>query len=155
MKRSLLSVLAALPVLAGDFINLTFDEPDLSGPLVPDYPDGPLRGGVAKLLRGWTVQANGQHMHSMLFSPFPPGVGGSDLVNLAQNRPVIRPSWVSPPFTLTRLYRLRFRPHRLAPKSASASAAPSRPTRRGCGFLGLATRKCLSTENVWATRLTT
>ena len=87
MKRSLLSLLAALPVLGGEFINLTFDEPDLSGPLVPDYPDGPLRGGVAKLLRGWTVQANGQPVDSMLFSPYPPGVGGSDLVNLQQSRP--------------------------------------------------------------------
>jgi hypothetical protein len=86
MKRSLLSVLAALPVLAGDFINLTFDEPDLSGSLTPIFPDGPLLGNTAQILRGWTVLADNQSQATMTYSPNNIGSSG-DVASLVANSP--------------------------------------------------------------------
>jgi hypothetical protein len=86
MKRSLLSVLAALPVLAGDFINLTFDEPDVSGALTEIYPGGPKRGSAAALLRGWNVSVAGQPYEFATISSFPVG-SGNDPVSLLGNPP--------------------------------------------------------------------
>ena len=86
MKRSLLSVLTALPMLAGDFINLTFDEPDVSGALTEIYPGGPKRGSVAALLRGWNVSVAGQPYEFATISSFPVG-SGNDPVSLLGNPP--------------------------------------------------------------------
>ena len=86
MKRSLLSVLAALPVLAGDFINLTFDEPDLTGSLTPIFPGGPLQGNSSEILRGWSLTVNGQPQPQMEYAP--PGTGGGNQAYLVHNSTV-------------------------------------------------------------------
>jgi hypothetical protein len=83
--KALAFLLAVTPCLAGDFLNLTFDEPDLSGPLTPVYPEfpsGPLFGTTAQILRGWTVLADNQSHIGMTYSPFgfPTGEGLARLV---------------------------------------------------------------------------
>lgn len=69
MKRSLLLMLVALPALSGDFINLTFDQPNLSGSMEQLFPNGPYRGSTADLLPGWSVAANGIPLATMTYSP--------------------------------------------------------------------------------------
>ena len=76
MKTFLLVSLISLPAFADPFVNLTFDEPDLSGPLTPIYPGGPLRGEPAELLRGWTVTAERELISSVTYSPYNLGSGG-------------------------------------------------------------------------------
>lgn len=66
---ALLLLLVCGEVSAADFVNLKFDEPDLSGPLVPEFENGPLVGTAAKLLRGWTVLGNGVPLQSAGYSP--------------------------------------------------------------------------------------
>ena len=55
--------------LGGDFVNLTFDQPDLTGSLTPIYPGGPLRGDTALLLRGWQLLGDGKPLKTMAYSP--------------------------------------------------------------------------------------
>ncbi len=64
------------PLAADPFINLTFDEPDLSGPLTPIYPGGPVRGDPNQLLRGWTATAEFESVTSVAYSPYNLGSGG-------------------------------------------------------------------------------
>jgi PEP-CTERM motif len=70
-----MKILALLAItgacLAGDFINLSFDEPNLTGTLTPIYPGGPLHGNTTDLLRGWSVKLDAQNLSDMFFSPFP------------------------------------------------------------------------------------
>ena len=66
---SVLLLFATISVRAGEFVNLKFDEPDLSGPLVPEFENGPLVGTAAKLLRGWTVLGNGVPLQDAGYSP--------------------------------------------------------------------------------------
>jgi hypothetical protein len=46
--KTLALLLASTASLAGDFLNLNFDSPDLSGPLTSTYPGGPLEGNTAE-----------------------------------------------------------------------------------------------------------
>jgi hypothetical protein len=83
--KTLALLLAATPCFAGDFQNLTFDEPDLGGPLTlvyPEFPNGPFLGNTAHILRGWTVLADNQPQPTMTYSPFgsPTGEGLARLV---------------------------------------------------------------------------
>jgi hypothetical protein len=71
--------------IAGEFVNLTFDEPDLSGsltPIYPEFPSGPLSGNTSQILRGWTIRADTQPHFGMTYSPFgsPTGEGLARLV---------------------------------------------------------------------------
>ena len=84
MKRNLLFLLVTLPAVGGDFINLTFDEPDLSGPLDPVFPGGPLRGSVTEIIPGWSFFTDGQPVITTTWSPFNLGSGGGH-VSLVQN----------------------------------------------------------------------
>ena len=70
MKKTLL-LLAVVPVLAGDFVNLTLDEPDLSGPLTEISPGGALRGNAAQLVPGWNLVVGGELQTSLTWSPHP------------------------------------------------------------------------------------
>ncbi len=79
-------LLTPLVSFGGDFINLTFDQPNLNGPLTPIYPGGPLRGNTSDLLRGWMVTAAGQPVTLMTYSAFPIG-GGGGFVDLMGNSP--------------------------------------------------------------------
>ncbi|HAB19163.1 MAG TPA: PEP-CTERM sorting domain-containing protein [Verrucomicrobiota bacterium] len=86
MRTHLLLIgLGTFHCAAGPFINLTFDEPDLSGPLIPAYPGGPLRGNTDQILRGWTVTLAGEVQSTMYYSP--PGIGSGGPVNLWQRDP--------------------------------------------------------------------
>jgi len=67
--KTLAFLLAAGTALAGDLLNLTFDSPDLSGPLTEIYPDGPFRGRADQVLRGWSVQYDGQPQDSVFYAP--------------------------------------------------------------------------------------
>ena len=79
MKGILIIVLCCLTatVNAGDFVNLTFDNPDLTGSLTPissGDPDGPFFGETSRILPGWTVTANGIPVTTVTYSPWPAGV---------------------------------------------------------------------------------
>jgi hypothetical protein len=67
--RILAFLLTATTALAGDFLNLTFDSPDLSGRLTPTFPQGPLEGNTSQLLQGWTVRYDGQPLNSIYYAP--------------------------------------------------------------------------------------
>lgn len=85
MKPLLLLALAST-CLAGEFVNLTFDEPDLTGSLTPVFPEFPqtyLRGNTAEVLRGWTVLIGNQPASTVLYSPR--GTFTAPPVNLVQN----------------------------------------------------------------------
>ena len=86
MKAILMCVLFAHTVIAGDFVNLTFDEPDASGTLAEIYPGGPKRGSAAALLRGWNLSVAGQAYEFATISSFPVG-SGNDPVSVLENSP--------------------------------------------------------------------
>jgi hypothetical protein len=73
-------LLATLPLIcvktfSGDFTNLTFDEPDLTGSLRPadlGNPRTPFYGLTSQILRGWTLLGNGQPLTEITYQP---GVG--------------------------------------------------------------------------------
>lgn len=67
--NKLLLLFATLPAFAGDFVNLTFDEPDLTGPLDPLLPGGPYLGRTADLLPGWTVRVGGDVASQVTYAP--------------------------------------------------------------------------------------
>jgi hypothetical protein len=77
---------SATTCIAGEFINLTFDDPDLSGPLTEAYPGGPLLGKTSQLLRGWNLLADDQSVGIASYSPF--GFpGGDGIASLVGNSP--------------------------------------------------------------------
>jgi hypothetical protein len=53
------SITLVTDCLADPFVNLTFDDPDLTGSLEPVSPRGPFRGETARILRGWDLILNG------------------------------------------------------------------------------------------------
>ena len=70
MKTRLALLLTlALPCWAGEFVNLTFDEPDLSGPFTPVHQGGPQIGKTSQLLKGWAPLLNGAPPDTMTYSP--------------------------------------------------------------------------------------
>jgi hypothetical protein len=71
--------------LGGDFVNLTFDQPDLTGSLSPIYPGGPLTGKASDLLRGWTLLADGVPVPKMTYSPL--GTGSAGFATLRELAP--------------------------------------------------------------------
>jgi len=74
--RIALSAVAAVKLTAGEFVNLTFDNPDLTGsltPIVSGAPNGPFFGETSRLLRGWTVTGNGIPVTTVTYSPWPTG----------------------------------------------------------------------------------
>lgn len=82
MKTFLLLCSVTLACKAGDFVNLTFDEPDLSGPLTEVHPGGPQIGKTAQLLRGWTLSINDRQPETMTYSP--PGTSSTGVVALEE-----------------------------------------------------------------------
>lgn len=90
MKRSLLLMLAGLTALSGNFVNLTFDEPDLTGSLTPIYPGGPLEGEAARILKGWSLVVNGGIQTMMAYSP--QGTSTAGLATLFENSPAEKPT---------------------------------------------------------------
>lgn len=63
----------ASPLVGGEFVNLSFDSPDLSdslAPVFPQFPRGPFRGDSSQILRGWSLTADGVPMPSATISPF-------------------------------------------------------------------------------------
>jgi hypothetical protein len=84
--RKMLVLLVALPALGGEFVNLTFDDPDLSGPLEPVFPGGPLRGSATGIVPGWSFFTDGLPVATATWSAFNFGSGGGH-VSLVQNSP--------------------------------------------------------------------
>jgi hypothetical protein len=81
--------LLSLPLLADDFINLTFDSPDLTGSLKPVFAsqqNGPFFGEASRLLRGWTFTSAGLPAQQSTYSPWPTSASERTL-NLWANRP--------------------------------------------------------------------
>ncbi len=74
---------SATTCIAGEFVNLTFDEPDLTGWLTPIDPGGPLEGNTSEILRAWTVTVNGNALTRMTYAP--EGTGSAGLVTLLEN----------------------------------------------------------------------
>jgi hypothetical protein len=77
---------SATTCIAGEFVNLTFDEPDLSGSLTPIFPGGPLQGDTSRILRGWSVRADNQLQAAMTYSPYNIG-GAGNVASLVANSP--------------------------------------------------------------------
>ena len=65
-----IAIVVSPVTLGGEFVNLTFDEPDLNGSLVPLLPDGPFIGSATDLLRGWSASANGVPFGTIAYSPY-------------------------------------------------------------------------------------
>lgn len=61
--------------IAGDFVNIDLNHPNLNGPLAPSYPGGPLIGLTTDLIPGWNLTADDVAVTSMGYAP--PGVGWS------------------------------------------------------------------------------
>jgi len=79
MKPILIFLVASstLHAVAQNFVNLDFNSPDLSGPLVtlePGSPRTPYLGNAAELLRGWTVFGDGVPLRQIYYQP---GIGNS------------------------------------------------------------------------------
>jgi hypothetical protein len=86
-------IFATLPVLGQGFVNLTFDDPDLSGPLVPiapTIPGSPLIGNESQILRGWTLTANGTAIDKVNFAAAGAEVGNT-VALLYGNHPSLAP----------------------------------------------------------------
>jgi hypothetical protein len=78
---------SATTCIAGEFVNLTFDEPDLSGPLTPvfpEFPDGPFQGNTSQLLPGWEVTRGGVPQATMYCGPLG-SIGGGTAIRIRQN----------------------------------------------------------------------
>jgi len=91
MKGILIVILCCLTVTvnAGDFVNLTFDNPDLTGsltPIVSGAPNGPFLGETSRILPGWTVTANGIPVTTVTYSPWPT-LASERTVNVWSYRP--------------------------------------------------------------------
>jgi hypothetical protein len=91
MKRLLFLVGSlGFGVLADDFINLTFDEPDLTGsltPMFPTLPDGPFHGETTRLLRGWTATVNGVPIERISYTTPRGAVGSEEGLNFRSANP--------------------------------------------------------------------
>jgi hypothetical protein len=74
------------PLLAGEFINLGFNEPDLNGKLVSLGVRGPYLGLTAQLLAGWKLTADGQIVTEATYSPINSG-SGNGILELNEARP--------------------------------------------------------------------
>jgi hypothetical protein len=83
IQLSVLSLILLQPCFGSPFINLTFDEPDLTGSLTQIYPGGPLEGNTSEILRGWSLTVDGQPKPRMEYAP--PGTGGGSLAYLVNN----------------------------------------------------------------------
>lgn len=81
--RTLALLFASTSALAGDFLNLNFDSPDLSGPLTTTYPGGPLEGATAQLMQGWSIQYRGESQSSIFFASL--GLQWANSVTLTEN----------------------------------------------------------------------
>lgn len=73
MKTLLLlgAVLFPPALSAQEFINLTFNEPDLSGPLIPVQPDDtrtPFLGNTSQIVRGWNLSGNGLPLSQIAYT---------------------------------------------------------------------------------------
>jgi PEP-CTERM motif len=82
-------VLMSLRTAADEFVNLTFDSPDLTGsltPIFPGQPSGPFFGQASQLLRGWTFTSAGLSAQQSTYSPWPTSASERTL-NLQANRP--------------------------------------------------------------------
>lgn len=91
MNGILIIVLCCLTVTvnAGDFVNLTFDNPDLTGSLTPissEDPNGPFLGETSRIIPGWTVTANGIPVTTVTYSPWPTSVA-VETINVWSYRP--------------------------------------------------------------------
>jgi len=78
--------LGGLCATAGDFVNLTFDEPDLRVLYSLNhnfYP--PYIGPASKIIRGWTVTAGGKRVGVATYAPY--AFGYSGIVSVVQNPP--------------------------------------------------------------------
>lgn len=67
----LVTVLLPIRVAAQGFTNLTFDEPDLSGPLTlvqPDDPRTPFLGNTSQIIHGWTLLGNGLPLSQIAYT---------------------------------------------------------------------------------------
>lgn len=72
-----LSAVMVVKLTAGEFVNLTFDNPDLTGsltPIVSGAPNGPFFGETSRIIPGWTVTANGIPVTTVTYSPWPTSV---------------------------------------------------------------------------------
>ena len=91
MKILLIFALCFLTVngSAKEFVNLTFDNPDLTGSLTPigsGAPNGPFFGETSRILPGWTVTGNRIPVTTVTYSPWPTGVAVR-AVNVWSDRP--------------------------------------------------------------------
>lgn len=68
---------------AAPFVNLTFDEPDLSGPFTPIHLGGPQIGNTTQLLRGWMPLINSVPPDSVTYSPV--GTSSTGHLTLVEN----------------------------------------------------------------------
>jgi hypothetical protein len=76
------------------FIDLTLDNPDLSG-LTPEGPTGIMQGPTSHILPGWTLTADGTHFTQMSYAPL--GVGYNGLyATLTQNASSVDPVDIGP-----------------------------------------------------------
>lgn len=87
---ALLTVGVMQPCVGSPFVNLTFDEPDLTGSLTPIYPGGPLEGDAALILNGWSLVVNGGIQTMMAYSPH--GTSTAGLATLFENSPAEQPT---------------------------------------------------------------
>lgn len=86
MKLHLASLLVTTATaLGGDFVNLTFDQPNLNGSLEPLLPGGPFLGRTADLLPGWKVRVRDISAEQITYSPLQKSSFGP--VTLRQNTP--------------------------------------------------------------------
>ncbi len=72
-------LLGSSPLAADPFINLTFDEPDLSGPLELAFPGGPFIENASQLLRGWNATDGGVPILTIGYAPYLRSTDGGPL----------------------------------------------------------------------------
>jgi len=96
----LLAPASGVSLRGADFINLGFNEPDLSN-LPPPEPNGPaLLGATADLLRGWTVTKDGVPLTQMSYR-FPGAFSNDNYVTLRDVSPDTPPELGFGAYTLT------------------------------------------------------
>ncbi len=72
---------------ADDFINLTFDRPNLDHLTPPVFLNGPYSGLASDIIPGWTLFSGGTQVTMMYYSPFGSNPGASPL--LFENSPQV------------------------------------------------------------------
>lgn len=84
MKRYLLiGLMGATHSLAGGFVNLTLDSPNLDHLIPPKIPNGPYSGLTSDIVRGWTLLSGGVPITTMNLNPYGSYVGS--LPSLLEN----------------------------------------------------------------------